>query len=59
MWALTHLDASRVAGFVFLQPLAGVLVGVGLLDERLSAATLLGGALIVAGVALDLWPKKA
>lgn len=58
LWALAHLDASRVAGFVFLQPLAGVLVGVGLLGERLSTATLAGAALIVAGVALDLLPAR-
>lgn len=58
LWALSHLDASRVAGFVFLQPLAGVLVGVGLLGEQLSSATLAGAALIVAGVALDLLPTR-
>jgi len=58
LWALTHLDASRVAGFVFLQPLAGVLVGVGLLGERLSSATLVGAGLIVFGVALDLLPAR-
>jgi len=58
LWALVHLEASRVAGFVFLQPLAGVLVGVGLLDERLSSVTLTGAALISAGVALDLLPAR-
>jgi drug/metabolite transporter (DMT)-like permease len=58
LWALSHLEASRVAGFVFLQPLSGVLVGVGLLGERLSTATVMGAALIVAGVALDLVPVR-
>lgn len=56
--ALAHLEASRVAGFVFLQPLAGVLVGVGLLGERLSPVILTGAALISAGVALDLLPAR-
>jgi drug/metabolite transporter (DMT)-like permease len=51
--ALRHIPATSVAGFVFLQPLTGVLVGVGWLDERLSAAALAGSALIVAGVGLD------
>lgn len=51
--ALRHIPATNVAGFVFLQPLAGVLVGVGLLGERLSKPVLLGGALIAAGVGLD------
>lgn len=52
--ALRHIPAASVAGFVFLQPLAGVLIGVGLLGETLSTAALVGGALIVAGVALDV-----
>jgi drug/metabolite transporter (DMT)-like permease len=51
--ALRHIPATNVAGFVFLQPLAGVLVGVGWLGERLSPAVLAGSALIVAGVGLD------
>jgi drug/metabolite transporter (DMT)-like permease len=51
--ALRHIPATNVAGFVFLQPLAGVVVGVGLMGERLSTAALVGGALIVLGVALD------
>jgi len=54
LWALRHIPATSVAGFVFLQPLTGVLVGVGFMDERLSAAALLGTGLIVAGVGLDV-----
>ena len=56
MWlaALRHLPSTNVAGFVFLQPLAGVLVGVALLEERLSSAALAGGALIAVGVGLDV-----
>jgi drug/metabolite transporter (DMT)-like permease len=63
MWlaALRHLPAANVAGFIFLQPLCGVLVGILFLDESLSPAALLGAALIVAGVALDvaLSPRRA
>lgn len=51
--ALRDIPATSVAGFVFLQPLAGVLVGAGFLGEQLSAALLAGGALIVAGVGID------
>lgn len=54
LMALRHIPATNVAGFVFLQPLAGVLVGVGLLDERLSQPALIGGALIAVGVGLDV-----
>lgn len=52
--ALRHIPATNVAGFVFLQPLAGVLVGVGWMGERLSASVLVGSALIVSGVGLDV-----
>jgi O-acetylserine/cysteine efflux transporter len=53
--ALRRIPATSVAGFVFLQPLTGVLAGVCLLDEGLTRAGILGGALIVAGVALDVF----
>ncbi len=52
--ALRYIPATSVAGFVFLQPLAGVLAGILLLGERLSATSLVGGLLVVAGVALDI-----
>jgi drug/metabolite transporter (DMT)-like permease len=53
LMALRHIPATNVAGFVFLQPLAGVLVGVLLLGERLSSSALIGTGLIVAGVGID------
>jgi drug/metabolite transporter (DMT)-like permease len=58
MWveALRHLDGATVAPFVFLQPLAGVVAGHLVLDERLSGAALAGGVLIAAGVLLVLAP---
>ncbi len=52
--ALRHIPATSVAGFVFLQPFTGVLTGVFLLDERLTVAGIVGGLLIVLGVALDV-----
>ena len=60
MWveALRHLDGSTVAPFVFLQPLAGVLAGHLMLDERVSGAALAGGLLIAAGVVLVIAPKR-
>jgi drug/metabolite transporter (DMT)-like permease len=48
--ALRHLDASRMAGFIFLQPLAGLVLGVTLLGEPLTASALAGGGLILVGV---------
>ena len=57
-YSLGTLRASTVAPFVFLQPLAGVVAGWLVLDERISADALLGGALIGAGVVLVLWRPR-
>jgi drug/metabolite transporter (DMT)-like permease len=48
--ALQHLDASRMAGFIFLQPLFGMLLGILLLGEPATPYALIGGALILVGV---------
>ncbi|MHC5210850.1 MAG: DMT family transporter [Planctomycetota bacterium] len=58
LWSasLAVLDASAVAPFVFLQPLAGVLAGHLVLGETLSQAALLGALLIGAGVLLVIGP---
>ncbi len=56
--ALRGLSASIAAGFVFLQPLAGVLAGGLVLGERLSIAALFGGLLISLGLFLTLAPKR-
>jgi O-acetylserine/cysteine efflux transporter len=53
LWALRHIPASSVAGFIFLQPLTGVLIGLAFLDERLSAPATAGCVLISVGVAVD------
>lgn len=50
--AMAHLPASDVAVLMGLEPASGVLVGWLLLSERPTAATLAGGALIVAAGAL-------
>lgn len=49
-WALRHTSASRVASFVYLQPLVGVLGAAWLLGETLSWRVAAAGALILAGV---------
>lgn len=51
-WVLRHAPASRVASFVYLQPLVGTLLAWLLLDETLGWRTLVSGALILGGVAL-------
>lgn len=49
-WALRHASASRVASFVYLQPLVGALLAWLVLDERLDARIGFAAALILAGV---------
>jgi len=48
--ALRRMDASQLAGFVFLQPLAGVALGALVLREPVTAWSLAGGVLVFAGV---------
>jgi drug/metabolite transporter (DMT)-like permease len=50
--ALSQMDASTLAGFVFLQPVAGVLLGHYALGEELRPGAVMGGALVLAGVYL-------
>ncbi len=49
-WALARTEASRVAVFLTVQPIAGALLGVAFLHEPLTVFTLTGGALIVLGL---------
>jgi drug/metabolite transporter (DMT)-like permease len=53
-WGLTRTGASRAAIFITVQPIGGVLLGAALLHEPLTAFTLVGGALIVAGLWLTV-----
>lgn len=51
-WLLRRYLASQLGVFSFLTPLFGVLLGAGLLGERLDAAFVAGGALVLAGIGL-------
>ena len=51
-WVLRHVSASRVASFVYLQPVFGALFAWLVLDERITVKVLLAGLLILAGVAV-------
>jgi drug/metabolite transporter (DMT)-like permease len=50
--ALARLEASQVSAFLYLEPLVTCAAAVPLLHEPLGWATLLGGLLVLAGVAL-------
>lgn len=48
--ALSRVEASRQANFIFLQPLVGVAIGAGLLGDPLTRWTAAGGALVLGGM---------
>jgi len=48
--ALKRVEASKVANFIFLQPVVGVLLGVGLQGDPITAWSMAGGALILGGM---------
>lgn len=49
-WGLAHVEASRAAVFLTVQPIAGALLGVLFLHEPLTVFTAVGGALVVLGL---------
>ena len=53
-WALTRTHASRVAFYVFLQPLIATALALAILDETLTAKTVVAAILIFAGLAVTL-----
>lgn len=48
--ALRKVEASKVANFIFLQPVVGVLLGVGLQGDPLTHWSMAGGALVLGGM---------
>ena len=58
-WALARTHASRVALYVFLQPLIGAAVAVAVLGEQLTARTVAAGLLILAGLGVTTIPGRA
>ena len=53
-WALARTGASRVAVYVFLQPLLASALAILVLKERLALRTVVAGSLILAGLAVSL-----
>ena len=56
---LMRVPADRILPFLLLMPASGVLAGWLLLGEVLSAGLLAGGAIIISGLAIILWPRRA
>ncbi len=57
-WALARTHASRVAFYIFIQPVIASALAVALLGERLTARTLAAALLILAGLAVSLTPSR-
>jgi drug/metabolite transporter (DMT)-like permease len=58
-WALARTHASRVAFYVFLQPLIGAGLAVAVLGERLTLRTIVAAVLIFAGLGITTIPGRA
>ena len=58
-WALARTHASRVAAYVFLQPVIASALAMAVLGERPTGRTAVAAALIFAGLAVTLRPARA
>ena len=59
---LSSVDVSKVSPFLMLLPITSIIAGIVLLDEKLTSSMILGGLLIMSGVASTLiswnWTRK-
>ena len=59
---LSSVDVSKVSPFLMLLPITSIIAGMILLDEKLTLSMIIGGLMIMMGVASTLinwrWPKK-
>ena len=59
---LSSMDVSKVSPFLMLLPITSIIAGMVLLDEKLTLSMIIGGLMIMTGVASTLinwrWPKK-
>jgi O-acetylserine/cysteine efflux transporter len=55
---IMRVPADRILPFLLLMPPTGVLAGWLMLGEPLSLGLLVGGAIIIGGLAIILWPRK-
>ena len=52
VWLLQHAPISLTATYAYVNPVVAVCLGALVLDEPVTAAVLVGGAVVVAGVCL-------
>ncbi|MFP3939486.1 MAG: DMT family transporter [Thermoanaerobaculia bacterium] len=57
-WLLEHMSATRLALTNYLSPVVAVLLGAALFDEAVTLRIVLGGVLVVGGVALTATARR-
>ncbi len=58
VWLLQHAPISRVSTYAYVNPVVAVVLGAVLLGERITATTIVGGAVIVAAVAVVIRAER-
>jgi drug/metabolite transporter (DMT)-like permease len=58
VWLVAHAPISLVATYAYVNPVVAVLLGWLVLDERISTATVVGGAVVVASVAIVITSER-
>jgi drug/metabolite transporter (DMT)-like permease len=58
VWLLQHAPISRVSTYAYVNPVVAVLLGAVLLGERITVTTVVGGAVIVAAVAVVIRAER-
>ncbi|MDP9000742.1 MAG: DMT family transporter, partial [Myxococcota bacterium] len=59
VWGLRRMPAAHASTLTLLEPLVSVLIGAGVLGERVGARAFLGGALILAGAVAVMTQARA
>lgn len=57
-WLLERMEATRLSLVTYLSPVVAVVLGAALFDERITARIVLGGLLVIAGVAVTSTERR-
>jgi len=58
LWLITRVPTSAVATYSLVNPVVAMALGAWLLGERIEASSIAASLLVLAGVALVLWPAR-
>ncbi len=59
LWLITKVPVAAVATYSLVNPVVAMALGAWILGERIDASAVAASVLVLAGVALVLWPAKA